>query len=352
GGPFTLLASTAANSTMYTDAGIAENSPFFYKVRAIASAKASVYSNVATAITLSHVVYENFNLDNAAASPWNNTNSLPEPYAVFENLKTDLGNPSGISISIVSDFSGYNPSGMITGNNSGVVPDNVMRSSYYGGKGVTARLRVNGLSQVHTYNFVFFASRDGSGDRTTIYTIGTDRVSLNASSNTTQTVQISGVRPDENGSIFIDITNGAASQYSYLNGLIIQAYNNPVSTTMGLANSLTSGTSATNGVMAPGRKAQEAENVNKTTVTVYPNPFIDNVTVQLQIPTKILLLSVKVTDISGRVISLQAFKEVPAGIWEQRISIKSRALKAGTYFIELNGLPGGKASVVKLIKVK
>jgi hypothetical protein len=54
----------------------------------------------------------------------------------------------------------------------------------------------------------------------------------------------------------------------------------------------------------------EAEVSDKASLTVYPNPFVNEVTLQVPITNKILLLSVKITDISGRVISLQQFREV------------------------------------------
>jgi hypothetical protein len=36
---------------------------------------------------------------------------------------------------------------------------------------------------------------------------------------------------------------------------------------------------------------------------------------------------------------LQQFREVPAGIWQQHIALNSLGLKAGMYFIYIDGLP-------------
>jgi hypothetical protein len=356
GGPYTLVATTPANVTSVTDGSLPGDRTIYYKVCAKAAAQTSSYSNTARAATFAFSVYQNINVDNPAPAPWNNTNRLPEQYAVFENLKNDQGNPSGISMKVVNSFSGFNPDGMNTGSNSGVVPDNVMRSSYYCGKGVTARLRIEGLSQVSQYNFVFFGSRNGSGDRTSVYTIGTESVSLNAAYNTANTVQISGVKPDENGVVYVDITHGSLSQFAYLNGLIIQAYSTasttdpehlrPAGTSSGINAALTQASSQ------PVQSTAEAEVSDKASLTVYPNPFVDDVTLQVPITNKILLLSVKITDISGRVISLQQFREVPAGIWRQRIALNSFGLKAGTYFIYIDGLPGARPSMAKLLKIK
>ncbi len=357
-GSFTLVSTTAANTTTYMDAALAENQMYYYKVRAKSATQTSSFSNVASVSTFAYLVYQNFNLDNPEAAPWNNTNSLPEQYLFFENLKNDQSNPSGISMTIVSNFSGINPNGMIAGNNSGAVPDNVMRASYYCGKGVTAKLRLDGLSQINKYNFVFFASRDGSGDRTTLYTIGNETVSINASYNTAKTVQINGVQPDENGSVFINITHGSASQYGYLNGMIIQGYAAKADTagSMGILKSSVAAntggsamTSQTTTVQA--KHTMPEDNAGESSISIYPNPVVDDVTVQVPVTTKIPLLSVKITDMSGRVLSLQQHKDIPAGTWRQQISLKSLALSAGTYFIQVEGVPRLEKTVAKLLKI-
>jgi hypothetical protein len=82
-----------------------------------------------------------------------------------------------------------------------------------------------------------------------------------------------------------------------------------------------------------------AEQNAETRHTVHPKPIVDNLLEQEPLTNKILLLSVKFTDNSGRVISLQQFREVPAGIWQQHIALNSLGLKAGMYFIYIDGLP-------------
>ena len=74
-------------------------------------------------------IYVNMNVDNPAGAPWHNTNILPSQGTVWSNLKNYAANGSGVVMTILNNFSGYNPNGMNTGNNSGVYPDNVMRSS-------------------------------------------------------------------------------------------------------------------------------------------------------------------------------------------------------------------------------
>lgn len=86
---------------------------------------------------------------------------------------------------------------MITGNNSGVWPDNVLRSSWWVDIGVVSTLKISNLNQNLLYSFVFSGSRNGAGDRTCIYTINGKSVSLNASFNISQVVQIDDVKPGQ-----------------------------------------------------------------------------------------------------------------------------------------------------------
>ncbi|HWJ25434.1 MAG TPA: fibronectin type III domain-containing protein, partial [Flavisolibacter sp.] len=329
-GTYSLAGTVGANVTTYTDNGLSENTTYYYKVRAVTSSINSSFSNIASGKTFAYMVQVNFNFDNPAAAPWNNTNSLPEQFAVYPNLMNDLGNPSGIDMNIVSDFSGVNPDGMITGNNSGVVPDNVMRSSWYNGPGVTSVLRIDGLSQVNEYNFVFFNSRNGGGDRTTIYTIGNQSVSLNASYNVNNTVQINHVKPDENGSVFISISLGSTATFAYINGMIIQGYSSDSTAVVQNLNTIVKDGNKATSPLAIARMERNADSLaTESTVTAYPNPFRNGVTLRVEVPVNIPVLTVKVTDMSGRVVRLQQFKDLPKGIWQQNIDLNKNELGAG-----------------------
>ena len=228
-GTYSLITSTAADIVAFTDNGLQANTQYFYKVRAVRSGEFSGYSNMASASTFSFRVFVNFNRDNPAAAPWNNTNNVPQVGSVYDNLTNDQGNSTGIDMTVMTDFSGENPFGMNTGNNSGVFPDNVIRSTWWLDANVTSQLKISGLSQSMKYSFVFFGSRDGGGDRTTVYTVNGTSVSLNCSFNISQTVQIDNITPDENGEVLIDISLGATATFGYIGALVIQASNASVS---------------------------------------------------------------------------------------------------------------------------
>lgn len=318
-----------------------------------ASGNTSALSNTVSAITsggnlkpdpagADFSVYVNFNLDNPASAPWNNTNKYPSAGLGFSNLTTGQGFRSGVNVTIVNNFSGYNPDGMNTGTNTGVYPDNVMRSSYYCDKGITARLKIDGLPLTYKYTFVFFGSRNGSGNRTAVYTIGTQTASLNASMNSTNTVQISNIVTDSEGQVFIDITADPASMYAYLNSLVIKGY---------APGSVAGGTIMANESM-PAAIAPSALNENAVQATAYPNPFIDNVTISLPMVRKTEVMSVKLADMSGRVILARQFKDVPEGLWQQSLPLNDAAIQPGMYLLYISGLPDNKTQVIKLIRKK
>ena len=240
GSGYSLIHTTDANETAYTVGGLNQGTTYYFKVRAVLSGGShSGYSVVAAASPVNATVSINFNVTDPAAAPWNNTNAVPDPGVVFDNLKNERGNGTGMAFEIVASnpafdpslygFSGDNPFGVITGDNSGVVPDNVMRSTYWMDPGKTAELRFFGLDLSQRYNFRFFASRDGGGNRTTVYRINGESVKLNASGNTDQTVQIDNVVPDSNGELIVSITSDAGASFSYIGAIIIESSNRSTS---------------------------------------------------------------------------------------------------------------------------
>jgi hypothetical protein len=288
-------------------------------------------------------IYVNMNVDNPAGAPWHNTNMLPSQGTVWSSLKNYAGNGSGVDMTILNNFSGYNPNGMNTGNNSGVYPDNVMRSAYYCDKGQVARVQISDLSVRHKYSFVFFGSRSGTGDRTSIYRIGTQQVSLNASNNTTQTVHIDNVVPDKNGTVIFEVVLGSAASYAYLNALVIKGYYLGDATT----------TTSTSAAITPLTAALIPENDNSiTTASVFPNPVTSDVNLSVPLQKSVSALTVQLTDATGNVLRKQQYKNLGPGMWQQRIPLNGNASQPGLYFIQLSGLPDGKAQVLKIIKTQ
>ena len=331
---YQLLADLNPDVTSYTDNGLIANTTYYYKVRAKNDNGTSEYSNVAKASTFQYTVSLNFNRYNAQASPWNNTSIIPQTGDSFNNLRDDSGVNRGINVTITDNFDGENPYGMNTGNNSGVVPDNVMRSSYWLDAGNTAQLRVSGLSLSKGYNFVFFASRNGGGNRTTIYKIGTQSVSLNASYNTSQTVQINNVTADALGEIYIDIDLDDNASFGYLGALIIQAYD----VDQGNAR-------IANVKKKPGLVEENIENqlTFEEEFAVFPNPFERGVIIR-GITDEVL--SISMHSITGALLYENTRPNLKGNGME--IDFTSQRLQPGTYFLKVK--TKNDLKVVRILK--
>lgn len=368
-GTYSLITTTAANVTSYLDQSLLSSTIYYYKVRAKKlPVFFSPYSNIAAASPLSFAVNINFNDDNPAGTPWNNTNKPPISDDVYTNLINTSGNNSGINMTVIgNNFSGVNPYGTITGNNSGIYPDNVIRSTWWLDVGGTATLKIDGLSQAMSYNFVFFASRDGGGnyaDRTTVYSIGTRSVSLNAINNISQTVQLSNISPDENGAVFININAGGASPYGYIGALIIQGFSSDHS----LPGAAPSNGGANRLVIAGNDEKKDSSNRNNefavasrapiaivqeagtNTIKVFPNPFTDDVSVSFSMEKPTDKLKLIVTDLSGRTLFTKDIQNLPQGMSQQKLGIAGKNLPKGIYLVRVVGSEGNQLTAIKIVK--
>jgi large repetitive protein len=367
-GTYNLVTTTAANATTYLDGGLASGTIYYYKVRGKSATNVySDYSNIAGASTLQYSVFVNFNQVDPAGAPWNNTNEGPiegDTYA----LKNNLNNPTGINMVVVGNiFNGVNPFGMNTGNNSGVYPDNVMRSTWWLDANATARLRIDGLNIANRYNFTFFASRDGGGnspDRTSVYTINGTSVSLNAINNISNTVQITSVVPDGNGSVMIEIRAGSASPFAYIGALVIESFQPGINGGSGgggnpfgrvTNNSVVETTQpntpagATTNAVATGdtRPVLIAKNWS---AEVFPNPFEADPMLSLQMDKGTERITISVTDAAGKQIMMREMRNVPQGAFRQNLGLDAAKLQPGIYFVRVTDAANGNVQTIKLIK--
>lgn len=351
-GTFNLLATVAGSATSYTDAGLPGNTKYYYKVRTLKGGVYSDYSNLADAATYAYSIYMNFNRDNPAAAPWNNTNNVPQlndKYLLFN----DEGNNSGINVTVTQDFSGENPFGMVTGNNSGVFPDNVIRSTWWLDIGVTGKLKVSGLNLAQAYTFVFFGSRDGDGDRTTVYTVNGKSVSLNCSKNINNTVQLTDIKPDANGEVEISISLGATSSYGYIGALVIHGYaaKDPAAGTTQTLNART--VAAVNNTQI--RNANDLAFSQKATdnaleiTQVYPNPFKDAVTLNIDNRGTTKKVAVRLFDMSGKQVFGKGLGELGVGRHNLRVEMGTSANATGLYLLEVIA-DDKSVKTIKLIK--
>ncbi|MEJ7735800.1 MAG: LamG-like jellyroll fold domain-containing protein [Chitinophagaceae bacterium] len=170
-------------------------------------------------------IFINFGPDGATAPlPWNNSLGYTFAGRVVPNLKDDAGNNSGVSLTYVDGWSGSLDYGFNTGNNSGIYPDAVLKSSLYEASVTAKRMQLSGLDPSKLYNIVALGSVNAGFDASSTYTVGLQSVVLNASFNSTKSVQLNGISPDPGGKIILNITKNASSTYGYLNAIVIQSY--------------------------------------------------------------------------------------------------------------------------------
>lgn len=362
GGNVNIYRSTSANGvfapiaivsgTTYTDFGLQSNTEYFYKLKATLSPDESPYSVTISASTFDYSVYINFNRDNPAALPWNNTNGDPDEGAIFRNFYNEQYEPTGISMIVGSGFSGVNSSGMNTGNNSGIVPDNVMMRSWWVDIPQTASVRFSGLSHNSSYSFKFFGSRQPTSptdSRISVYSINGKTAKLDAAGNISRMISIDNVQPDDDGEIEVIIYG--ENNYAYLNGMIISGgkiASDPIEGAAGPAFRKTNnpdGSTTANGV-------DGNNSLQKSKLSVYPNPFRDDVLIKLNLAKSASKVVIRVTDLSGKVVMLREVTNVPKGVWQQSSGLSSKNLAPGIYIIQVLGVEGEILPPVRLLKTR
>ncbi|MGJ3234245.1 LamG-like jellyroll fold domain-containing protein [Marivirga sp.] len=344
GSSYSLLASLGPDITTYTDASsIQAGVTYYYKVRALLGEGPSDYSNITGASVYNMVSKMNFNAADPEGSPWNNTNNVPEGGAVYTDLKDDKNNNTGIAFEVVASnpaydislygFNGDNPFGMNTGDNSGIVPDNVMRSTWWMDQGKTAQLRFYNLDLSQVYQFSFFASRDGNGNRTTVYSVNGKSVKLNAANNVNDIVSLDNLRPDDNGELLVTITTDEGASYSYLGAIIISSSN------------------AIDPSIAMRTKDEETEDERlelelsqKEILKLYPNPYNERQgDLQLYLGSVDRQVEVTVLNLRGQRVYHSAFEDDSK---LRKVGLSGLGtLKSGVYMMQVKGDQSGLQTI-------
>jgi chitodextrinase/pimeloyl-ACP methyl ester carboxylesterase len=342
-----------ANSTMYRDAGLTANTKYWYRVRARSASNAySAYSNVTRVTTPASTVYMNFNYTLPDADyPWNNTFTAPSLETTFDNLINHNGTISGMSMSITRIFNGEFTAGVNTGNNSGVVPDKALASNYWIDNTQQSQIRVSGLNHSRKYRVGFFgsSSSDGwfKGNYTATYTVNGITVYLNSWMNSTKVVYIDDLVPDENGELTLDFSTTQAAAYGFNGGVIVEDY-----TDAGTVETVVANTS----VLEPENITQRTgdssnrRNINLAAIKMYPNPFVETVSMDFVNESENDRVSVEVYDLSGRLSYKRMFGQMPKGAATLRVNASDANMSTGVYIITLS-VNGKVKQAGKVIKV-
>jgi dienelactone hydrolase len=349
----------AANTTTYTSTGLTPNTKYYYRVRAKVGGVYTDWSNTVKSITPASMSYVNFNFQPAytAPAPWYNTASLPNEGYSFSGLVNQSNQPTGVTLSITKGMNGDNNFGVVTGNNSGVVPDAVLQSNYWIDNTQLAQMKLTGLNQAKRYRigFVNSMSTNGwfAGNYTCTYTINGRTVYLNSWMNSTKIVYIGNVQADSNGEMVLDFSTTQQAVYGFNGGIIIESYDDvPEGGTVlngGVSNQngLISGTTTDDAAPRAATLAAQQETI--TEGRMYPNPFIDQVSLDFNNTAADNNVSVEVYDLSGKLIIRKAYGKLAAGYNTLRINTGSSKMNTGIYMITLN-VNGKPVQVSKMVK--
>ncbi|HEY4287071.1 MAG TPA: T9SS type A sorting domain-containing protein, partial [Puia sp.] len=354
-GVYAKVANVAAGVVTYKDSRLSPNKDYYYIVRAIMGSTTSDYSNVAAVTTASDQIYLNVNSGSnqagLAPSPWNNLNALPAIGVNWNNFKDSTGNPTSVSMIQTQDFAGLNAIGQTTGSNSGIYPDAVLMEDYVAFQGQVGGLQLYGLNLSKKYDLTFLASDNLFGDNTTAYAINGDTVFLNAMYNTTATVTMHGVTPDNTGRIDIKILPyGQASGGGWINAMVIQGYtqsslNAPAPPqSAGGANRLTA--TATGASFNNAGQALAMD----STINAYPNPFQQFFTLQVPGFTNNDRVNLTVYNLSGQQIYTKEFNGLVQGQNFLRVDANQSFARSGIYIVRVVNLTNNSSKTFKLIK--
>lgn len=349
-GTYTKLADVSSSTLTYTDAsGLQAGTRYYYKVRTVRGTEYSEFSDYVSGATIKYAVNINFNdgID-PEPLPWNNTELTYSDYTL-SNLVDDNNQPTGINLTILEDFSGFNNWGKTTGSNSGFVSDRIMKEFYYVQYGETTRIMVDGLNIGDRYNFVFYGNCDdrANGTLISLYTIGEKTVQLDARNNTTNTVQINDVKPNEFGQVIISV-KALAPGYGFVNFINIQAV--PAIPESG------SGASPRRAIQDfPVENGLRVRDINvepgqSNTIKAYPIPMANEVLLRLSLHEAADRLVATVLNSDGGVVYSEELRWLTKGENERKMGFNPNLLPPGVYFIKVFGWKDGTTKVIKVIK--
>jgi hypothetical protein len=351
GGTYSLIASLPANTVTYKDTKLTRGLNYYYIVRAVDGSNHSNYSNVVAATTYSDAVYIAVNNTPAAPSPWNNLNQSGSIGTSWFNFIDSTGAPTSLSMVQTGNFAGPNSLGDVTGNNSGVYPDAVLKYQYVLFAGNVGSFTLSGLNLSKTYDITFMGSESYEiGNDNTAYISGSDTVWLNAMNNTNATVTMRGLTPDANGNLNLSMISYGASEAGWLNAMVINGYT-PVPRNAPAPPQVAGGANTTADWSSPTALVAQSQTVNTdTVVSAYPNPFHTSFTLQVPVAFSNENVMVAIYDAHGNLVYRKEFDGLVQG--ENYLMIESDGNFAGTgvYVARLMYSDGKTIKTIKLLK--
>ncbi|AHM63615.1 PA14 domain-containing protein [Flammeovirgaceae bacterium 311] len=199
------------------------------KVKVTDSHGASNWANftvVVAPVETSQKVLVNFNdsSNEQAPAPWNNVARYPAIGTKLSGAKDVEGNATTIDIRFLDGFIRAE-AGAVTGSNANsTFPDAVLKTHYYGWTDKDRKIKISGLDKTLYYNITIIGSKATTDDAPIItrYTIGNESKTLDVRNNTSQAVSFDKLQAPT-GELTLTVRQQDPTQYSYINGIIIEA---------------------------------------------------------------------------------------------------------------------------------
>jgi len=361
-----------ANTTRYSDTSLKPNTNYYYHVHAKSGSQTSGFSNKARVITPEALAYVNFNSTVANAPfPWNNIASPVLVEFTTPPLFNQSGASTAMTMSLVKTFNGEFTSGAETGNNSGVVPDLVLKSNFWLDRGQISQFRVNGLSHHRKYRVGFIGSSGPAqwykSNYNAAYTVDGKTVYLNSWMNSTKVAYVEDLKPEEDGTLMLNFSTGPSGGYGFNSGVIIEQYTD---TLKAIADSIPKYIPPPVGPNDPDTTDPGNPNNPDTTiyppptvdtlppdsarfdkVTVYPNPFYNQLNLRFYNSAPNARINLEIYDELGKLKFRRDFGNLPEGNIILPVTSISVNMRVGVYIMVLK-LDGKIAKSQKIVRLR
>ncbi|MCV9385031.1 LamG-like jellyroll fold domain-containing protein [Reichenbachiella ulvae] len=298
-GVYTSIGTVSSDVTTFTDTNLSTGSISYYRVRAfLGGTEYSEYTEVVSGSTILYTVFVNINgvPDYEQAVPWNNLSVEAASGDIFTGFYNQDGNPTGMAMEVVNGMQGSNDWGATTGDNSGVFPDNVMKSFYFNDRlEAPGHFRLLGLDAGFGYNLKFFGSIVTNLNIITNFSSGGKKVANHQTDNVSEVSVIYGLEANEDGELEFYVQEDASSNWAIFNAFVLEAY--PIDSGDPMARSLNGGVAAN---IAGNKNVHFG--VQSPLIEVFPNPVSDHMFISLVNGLDIENTKVQILDIQGRVV--------------------------------------------------
>ena len=171
-------------------------------------------------------VYLNFGPDGSPvqALPWNNFIGYPLSNFNYGNIKDDANVLTSFGFKFLDQWNGGLSVGLRTGNNTGVFPDNVMKSSFHNYNTGDHIMEFTGLNSAKRYSIGFLTNTNTGTSSLVTFTNGVQTISVDGKYNTSMLANLNGLIPNASGVIQVTINKPATNAILCLNGLVIREH--------------------------------------------------------------------------------------------------------------------------------